>query len=335
MVLTVEAKEWNPPTGAPTISGNVESGETLTVDTSDIRDADGLTGAAFAYQWVSSDGGSHTDIWGATEPSYTLSAADEGKVLWVWVTYTDDAGYEESLTSVPISSKRPFGLTATAVDGTVVLRWKLSAGVPRDSYHQILRNRPELGEAEPLVHVKYTPTAGIGFIDTDVEPGVLYEYRVKWADSFGFTYEASDPVEVRTPVSAPVENPPASDTPTTGGETQPGEMLSAEFLDAPAYHDGQNSFTFELRFSEEPGPGFSYRTLRDHAFAVTGGTVTKARRLERPSNVRWEITITPSSDAAVSIVLPETTDCEADGAVCNGSGTMLSGELTLTVAGPL
>ena len=33
----------------------------------------------------------------------------------------------------------------------------------------------------------------------------------------------------------------------------------------------RRTFTFELRFSEEPKEGFSDVTLRDHAFTVTSG----------------------------------------------------------------
>ncbi len=53
--------------------------------------------------------------------------------------------------------------------------------------------------------------------------------------------------------------------------------LTAEFLDMPVTHDGENAFEFELRFSEEFPVGF--RTLRDDAFEVTAGTVRRAKRL--------------------------------------------------------
>ncbi len=47
--------------------------------------------------------------------------------------------------------------------------------------------------------------------------------------------------------------------------------LTASFKNTPESHDGQASFTFELRFSEEPD--LSYKTLRDHAFTVAGEEV--------------------------------------------------------------
>ena len=67
---------------------------------------------------------------------------------------------------------------------------------------------------------------------------------------------------------------------------------------------------------------------------MTGGEITGARRLEPPGNVRWEIQVRPDSDSTVTIVLPVTTDCAADGAICTGDGRMLSNQLEVTVPGP-
>ena len=116
--------------------------------------------------------------------------------------------------------------------------------------------------------------------------------------------------------------------------TQAADPLTASAHDVPAAHDGSTTFTFEVRFSETPRKGFSYKTLRDHAFTVTSGDVTKARRLEKGKNVRWEIHVTPDGNGTVTIVLPATTDCDADGAVCTDDGRMLSNRLEVTVPGP-
>ena len=109
-------------------------------------------------------------------------------------------------------------------------------------------------------------------------------------------------------------------------------QLTACARDVPASHDGSASFTFELRFSEEFS--ISYRTLRDHAFTVTGGEVVRAKRLERGKNVRWEISVRPDGNGAVTITLPVTTDCEDEGAICTGDARMLSNRVELTVGGP-
>ena len=117
-------------------------------------------------------------------------------------------------------------------------------------------------------------------------------------------------------------------------DTQAPATLTASVHAAPDSHDGETAFTFELKFSEEPHPGFSYATLRDHAFTVAGGSLSRVRRLAPPGNVRWEITIIPSSDEAVKVALPPTTDCDAQGAICTEDGRMMSEKVELTVEGP-
>ena len=116
-------------------------------------------------------------------------------------------------------------------------------------------------------------------------------------------------------------------------DTPAASQLTATASNLPASHDG-NTFTFELRLSEEPRGGFSYKTMRDHAFTVTNGDVTKARRLNRPSNAGWEIHVTPDGDGAVTVTLPATTDCTAQGSVCTQDHRPLSQRLQVTVPGP-
>ena len=246
--ITVPGSPANlPAQGAPTIRGILEVGQTVTADTSGISDADGLTGATFSYQWVSYNGNGYTDIQGATDSTYTLVPADEGKAFKVRVSFTDDAGYKESLTSALFGSERPYGLNASESDGVVVLTWSLPADWTHGSTFQILRNRPELGEAEPLVHVRYTESGANTYTDTDVEPGVLYVYRVKGVDPFGYTHEASEPVEIRTTESTPVENRPATGDPTISGTVQVGETLTTDTSEI-ADEDGLNNAAFTYQW---------------------------------------------------------------------------------------
>ena len=109
--------------------------------------------------------------------------------------------------------------------------------------------------------------------------------------------------------------------------------LTATTHDEPSSHDGSAAFTFEIRLSENID-GFSYTTLQEHALTVTGGTLPKVRRLEPGRNVRWEITVQPSSNADVTIVLAITTDCTVQGAICTSDGRKLSGRVEVTISGP-
>ena len=147
---------------------------------------------------------------------------------------------------------------------------------------------------------------------TSSEQGQTVQVRVAFTD---------DANSAETLTSAATEAVAAKPTPLTAG-----------FSNVPSSHDGQTAFSFELRFSEEFG--LSYLTLRDHAFTVTGGAVNRAQRMTQGSNIGWTVTMTPAPGADVTVVLPVTTDCAVQGAICTGDGRQLSNRLEFTVSGP-
>ena len=54
-----------------------------------------MENAAFEYRWLADD----ADIAGATNSSYALTDSDVGKIFRVRVSFTDDNGNRETLTS--------------------------------------------------------------------------------------------------------------------------------------------------------------------------------------------------------------------------------------------
>ena len=192
-------------TGKPTISGTVQVEETLTASTSGIADDDGLTKVSYSYQWIRNDGSTDTDIQDATGSTHTLVDADEGKAIKVKVTFTDDAGNEETLTSaataevaaaVPTDPPgRPRNLTGTAnADGTVTLSWDAPDDDTVTGY-RILRRKPTEGENTLLVHVDDTGSSATEYTDRDVTPDVRHTYRVKAINAVGIS-KRSDYVRV-------------------------------------------------------------------------------------------------------------------------------------------
>ena len=90
-------------------------GETLTASTTGVADEDGLDNVTFSYQWIANDGSADADISGATDSAYELSDTDVSKTIKVRVSFTDDRGHEESLTSAatnPVAGLPPEPLTA-------------------------------------------------------------------------------------------------------------------------------------------------------------------------------------------------------------------------------
>ena len=415
-------------TGSPTISGTVQVGQTLAASTTGITDPDGLTNASYSYQWIANDGTSDSDIADATVSAYTLVAGDAGKMIKVRVTFTDDAGNEETLTSVATVAVAPTvpgapGILSVSVNdtGKLDVSWDApdsNGGSAVTGYKVQWKESSDSWDTP--AEVSETTVTGTSHTVTGLTDGVGYTFRVFAVNSAGDGSASDDasgtPRETTAPTvsSATVdgatltltfsegltETPlPAVTTFTvnvgdnrrgvdsvaisgstvtltlasaatstdavTVGYTVPSDaaaarlkdlsdnpaesftgqavtnntaaappLLTASIHDEPSSHDGQSEFTFELQFSEEPKSGFSYKTMRDHAFTVTGGSVDGARRLVSGSNIEWQIKIRPTSNGDVTIVLPITEDCTADGAVCTGDGRPLSNRLEITVSGP-
>ena len=166
--------------------------------------------------------------------------------------------------------------------------------------------------SEDVVVVSYTPPS-------DAAAARIRDLAGNAAAGFNSTEVFNDTDEV-----AEAEGDGEADTPLTVSVENP-----------PASHNGTDAFTFEIRFSEEFA--LSYKTLRDHAFNVTGGEVEKAQRMDRDSdtpNIWWLITVEPDGNGDVTVTLPATTDCTDDGAICTGDGRMLSNRLEFSVSGP-
>ena len=117
------------PTGAPTITGTAQVGQTLTASTTGIADADGLTSPTYTYQWIRVNG-TEADIAGENSSTYILVDADLGTTLKVRVTFADDLGHTETLTSAA---------TATVVAAaTAALGQVLGVGVAPGNAHLVV-----------------------------------------------------------------------------------------------------------------------------------------------------------------------------------------------------
>ena len=330
-------------TGAPAISDTVQVGQTLTASTSGISDSDGLTNATFTYQWLSSDGASDSDISGASSSTYTLVESDEGKTIKVRVSFTDDRGHQETLTSTPTvaAASAPSPLTGTihgapgSHKGQAVFKFELrfSEDPKEDFSYKTLRDHAftvtggTVTGARRLVsgkNLRWEITVQpSGNADVTVELPATTNCAAQGAICTAGGSVLSSPLTLT--VNAPEATPPPAIVESA---------LTVSVESAPTSHNGSDSFRIRIAFSEAPKSGFSYTTMRDHAFTVTGGSVTGARRLVSGKNLRWEIVVSPDSNGDVTITLPATTDCDAQGAICADVDRMLSNRLELTVSGP-
>ncbi len=116
-------------------------------------------------------------------------------------------------------------------------------------------------------------------------------------------------------------------------ETTPAAELTAKFRDMPETHDGESAFTFRVAFSEDIG--ISFQALREDAFTVTGGRVTRGTRVDDRRDL-FEKTVEPDGDGTVSIELPAGRACGVSGAICTKGENrrQLTNSLSATVKGP-
>ena len=164
----------SPVTGAPSISGTAKVGETLSADTSTIRDADGLRKAVFTYQWTA-DG---SEITGATAVSYTVVVRDEGKAIRVKVFFTDDAGNREAVTSYatsPVTAQTDgkLAVSVSRIDDTDGLN---------DAY-QRLAYGVEVSHGGALALSSESRGRSFNFLGTTGSP-VLFDIKYSGTDEF-------------------------------------------------------------------------------------------------------------------------------------------------------
>ena len=314
-----KAPSNTPATGAPAISGTPQVDETLTASTSDIADEDGLTNVSYSYQWIRNDGTNDADIADQTGSTYTLVSVDQGNIIKVQVSFTDDANNQETLPSeatvtvTPAPNRDATG--APNISGTPQVEQTLTAdtsgisdanGLNNVSYqYQWLRDDADIAGQTNSTYTLVT-----------ADQGKTIRVRVT------FTDDAGNAESLTSAATTAVAAQPA--------ET-PVDLLTASFANVPADHNGSN-FTFQLTFSENVEAG--YARIRDHAFTIDGATIDSASRITQGSNQGWNVEVDPAGNGSVTITLPETTDCDASGAICTDDSRKLSHPTSAIVAGP-
>ena len=248
------ARPNNPATGAPAISGTAQVDETLTANTSGIADADGLDNVSYNYLWIRSDGGTDTDVEGETGSTYTLVSADQGKTIKVRVSFTDDAGNEETLTSAATETvaARPNSPASGAptISGTAQVGETLTAdvsgiadsnGLDSASFsYQWVRN-DGTGDADIQGATASTHTP------SDEDVGKTIKVRVSFADDSGneetLTSEPTGPVTY-------AEGPPAAPQHV---EVDAGDQEITLSWQAPADEGKAPVLDYRIRHREDGG----------------------------------------------------------------------------------
>ena len=309
----VTAAEANSPaTGAPTISGTAQVGETLTADTSPIADEDGLENVSYSYQWIRSDNGADTDIAGETDSTYTLVYADQGKTIEVQVTFTDDDDNAETLTSVatePVSAAANNPATGVpTISGTVQVGEALTA------------DTSGITDADGLTNVSfsYQWTAGGSdiagatnstYLLTTGEQGQTIQVKVN------FTDDADNQESLTSAETLPVAGKPntaATGEPTISGTPQVDETLTAG-TSAISDEDGLTNVSYRYQWT---AGGSDIDGATGSTYALTSS--------EQGQTIQVLVTFTDDADNQESLTSAETL------AVAGKPNTAATGEPTIS-----
>ncbi|MGO3783788.1 MAG: DUF4214 domain-containing protein, partial [Vreelandella alkaliphila] len=251
------------PTGGVAISGDAIEDETLTADTSALADEDGL--GAFSYVWKADD----TAITGATSSTYTLTQAEVGKAITVEVSYTDDQGTAEAVTSAAtdsVANVNDLPTGSVAISGDAVEDQTLTAsntladedGLGTVTY-QWLRDGNEIADATDTTYTL-----------TQADVGAAISVRASYTDQQG-TAEAV--TSASTDSVANVNDAPTGNVIITGTTTE-DETLTAD-TSALVDEDGLGTFSYAWK-----ADGTTITGATSNTYTLTQAEVGKAITVE-------------------------------------------------------
>ena len=313
-------------TGAPTITGTAQVGQTLTAVTTAIMDAEGLTTPGYTYQWIRTAAGVDTNISGATASTYTLVAADLGTTIKVRVSFTDDASNDETLTSAATAAVSAAPNTpatgAPTITGTAQVGQTLTA------------DTTAIMDADGLTNVSYTYQwiRVDGGTETNIASATASTYTLVAADlgttikvTVSFTDDASNAETLTSAATAAVSaaaNTPATGAPTITGTAQVGQTLTAgttAIMDA----DGLTNVSYTYQWIRVDGgteTNISGATASTHTLVAADQGKTIKVRVSFTDDASNAETLTSTATAVVSAA-PNTLPSASDGTVTTNEDT--------------
>ena len=208
--------------GVVTVTGSPIVGETLTAA---VTDDNGTANATFVYQWAADS----VDITGATSATFEITEDELGAALTITVTYTDDDGFDESITSDPTDAVTAPAVVnvpgVVTVTGSPIVGETLTAAVADDNgtanatfVYQWAADGVDIADATSAT-----------FEITDAQLGAALTITVTYTDDDGFDESiTSDPTDA---VTAPAVAVNVVGTVTAEGSPNVGSTLTATVVD--------------------------------------------------------------------------------------------------------
>lgn len=291
------------PTGNVTISGEAKEYSTLTADTTAVIDTDGL--GTFSYQWLSNG----IEIDDAVSLSYTIIQEDIGHTLSVKVSYTDDGGTQETLTSASTSAVKNTN-DAPVVEDT-------SASGKEDTSLEITLNvtDPDAGDNHTFSIVQQPSNGSAAVLDNKV----TYTPTNNYFGEDSFTYKANDGELDSNTATVTITLTDVNELPegnvTISGDTTEGETLTAD-TSTITDEDGIGTFGYQWLRNDEPIMGATdgtYTTVDEDAGQAISVIVSYTDQKDTEEHITsTAVTIVNVDDDAIiadqSIITDEDTE---------------------------
>ena len=202
--------------------------------------------------------------------------------------------------------------------------------------------QPTITGTAALGEILTTDTSGIADADGLTNASFSYQWlrihdgaETEISDATASTYDvvlddAAKSLKVRVSFT---DDDGFNETATSAAVSVPQpDPMTGDFRNLPSDgHDGSDAFTLRVGFNYPITIG--WEAFRDHAFTISGGSITAVKRVDGRSGL-WRLTVDPDGSADVTISLAPNRACDAQGAICNEHGMMLSNEPQTTISGP-
>ena len=270
-----------PATGEPEIPGDAQVGRILTAGQGDVADRNGMPHPdTFEYQWFRVDGGTPTEIAGATGKTYRLTANEQGHQVRVRLSFTDNDGYDEARTSNPYPTGANVGAQATNIPatGTPTISGEARVGRVLTAAQGTVDDDNGMPEPDSFMYQWFrvdggTPTeipgaTGKTYRVQPADEGMKFTVKLSFTDNDGFDeMRDSDPAyPTENAVAGQTANIPATGKPTISGTVRVGEVLTADRGDVADANGMPDVFEYQWFWvdgeTETEIPGATAQTYR-------------------------------------------------------------------------
>ncbi|MFZ0269061.1 M10 family metallopeptidase C-terminal domain-containing protein [Caulobacter sp.] len=306
------------PTGAVSITGTKTENQVLTADTAALVDIDGL--GTLHYQWQRNTGGGFVNV-GTDQATYTLGDPDVGGTVRVVVSYTDQQGTAETVTSAATAAIA--GVNDPHTGGASI------TGTATED--QVLTAVSTLADVDGLgaLHYQWQHDIGGGYVNvgadqatytlSDSDVGGLVRVVISYTDGQGFAESAT------SAATAAIAN--ANDAPTAANDVDAVTQRLTVTGTVRANDSDIDNTVASLTVTN-----VAYNATHVDQTVVPGGTLV--------SGAHGKLTINPDGTYSYvadheGLAFGEVVTDKFDYTIKDPSGASATAQLTVTITGSL